>query len=175
MSFQNITPDQLKERLAQQPELALVDVRMPNEFRSVHVVGAKNLPLDQLSADRLAATVPEGEPQPVYFVCKGGVRSEKACQKALSLGWSNIVNVEGGTDACIAAGLTVERGKKAVSLERQVRIVAGTMALVGGILAITHHVYWAGLPAFVGAGLVFSGVTDTCAMATVLAKMPWNR
>ena len=92
-----------------------------------------------------------------------------------AFGVANVISVDGGTDACIADGLTIERGKKAISLERQVRIVAGSMVLVGAVLALTVHPYWAALPAFVGAGLVFAGVTDTCGMGMLLMKMPWNR
>lgn len=81
----------------------------------------------------------------------------------------------GGTDACVAVGLPVERGKKAVSLERQVRITAGGLALVGAVLAMTVHTYWAILPAMIGAGLAYSGLSNTCGMAALLTKMPWNR
>jgi hypothetical protein len=69
----------------------------------------------------------------------------------------------------------VVRGQKAISLERQVRIVAGLLVLVGAVLAIAVHPYFAGLSAFIGAGLIFAGITDTCGMAMVLAKMPWNQ
>jgi hypothetical protein len=71
--------------------------------------------------------------------------------------------------------LPVVRGKKAISLERQVRIVAGFLVLLGAVLAMTIHPYFAGLSAFVGAGLMFAGITDTCGMAMMLARMPWNQ
>ncbi len=67
------------------------------------------------------------------------------------------------------------RGKKTISLERQVRIAAGTLVLVGSALGAFVHPYWIGLAAFAGAGLVFAGVTDTCGMAMFLARMPWNQ
>jgi rhodanese-related sulfurtransferase len=85
------------------------------------------------------------------------------------------VNVEGGTLAWEAAGLPVVRGQKVISLERQVRIVAGFLVLVGALLAMTVHPYFAGLSAFVGAGLMFAGITDTCGMGMLLARMPWNQ
>jgi hypothetical protein len=85
------------------------------------------------------------------------------------------VNVEGGTLACVEAGLPVKTGKKAISLERQVRIAAGSLVLVGAALGFFVHPYWIGLSAFVGAGLVFAGVTDTCGMAIMLGRMPWNQ
>jgi rhodanese-related sulfurtransferase len=88
----------------------------------------------------------------------------------------DVVNVEGGTLAWEAAGLPLVHGaRKAISLERQVRIAAGFLVLVGAVLAMVVHPYFAGLSAFIGAGLMFSGITDTCGMAMVLARMPWNQ
>ena len=89
-------------------------------------------------------------------------------------GHPRIVVVEGGTEAWVDSGLPVVRGKKAVSLERQVRIAAGALVLIGSILTLVNS-YFLVLPAFVGAGLVFAGVTDTCGMGMLLAKMPWNQ
>ena len=83
--------------------------------------------------------------------------------------------VEGGTEAWIAAGLPVSRGvAKVISLERQVRIVAGTLVLTGVLLAYFVHPAFVGISAFVGAGLIFAGVTDWCGMGLLLAKLPWN-
>jgi hypothetical protein len=86
-----------------------------------------------------------------------------------------VVNVEGGTQAWAQAALPVVRGKKAISLERQVRIAAGSLVLIGSLLSYFAHPYWIALPAFVGAGLLFSGITDTCGMGMLLARMPWNQ
>ena len=85
------------------------------------------------------------------------------------------MNVAGGTVACVQAGLPVNRGQKTMSLERQVRIAAGSLVVIGTVLGAFVHPYWLGLPGFVGAGLVFAGVTDTCGMGMVLARMPWNQ
>jgi len=71
--------------------------------------------------------------------------------------------------------LPVVRGKKSIPLERQVRIAAGFLVLLGAVLGFFVHPYFIGLSAFVGAGLMFAGITDTCGMALVLAKMPWNQ
>lgn len=98
-----------------------------------------------------------------------------ACDKLLAAGIVSAVNVEGGTMACEAAGLPVVRGKKVMSLERQVRIAAGFLVLLGAVLALTVHPYCVGLSAFVGAGLMFAGITDTCGMGMILARMPWNQ
>jgi len=175
MSVRTITSVELRDLLGSTPDLPLIDVRLPGEFRETHVVGAKNVPLDRLSAKTLSAALGQDDDGPVYFICKMGKRSQMACEKAEAFGVANVISVDGGTDGCIAVGLTIERGKKAVSLERQVRIAAGGMVLVGAVLAMAIHPYWAALPAMVGAGLIFSGVTDTCGMGMLLMKMPWNR
>src|SRR5262249_8283484 len=150
----------------------LIDVRTPVEFREVHASIARNIPLTELDPSRIAAGQ---NGSPLYFICKSGGRGKQACEKLLAAGQSKVVNVEGGTTAWEEAGLPVVRGKKAVSLERQVRIAAGSIVLIGAALALFVHPYWIGLSAFIGAGLVFSGVTDTCGMAMLLARMPWNQ
>ena len=81
----------------------------------------------------------------------------------------------GRDDGLAAAGLPVVRGKKAISLERQVRIAAGSLGLLGAVLGGFVHPAFLGLSAFVGAGLIFAGVTDTCGMGLVLTRMPWNQ
>ena len=93
----------------------------------------------------------------------------------VAAGITNAINVEGGNTACVAASVQVVRGKKAISLERQVRIAAGVLVCAGAALGFFVHPYWIGLSAFIGAGLVFAGVTDTCGMGMVLAKMHWNQ
>ena len=96
------------------------------------------------------------------------------CRKFVDAGFENVVNVDGGTQAWAEAGLPVVRGKKAISLERQVRIAAGFLVLLGAVLSF-WNVYFVLLSGFVGAGLMFAGITDTCGMGMVLAKMPWNQ
>ena len=112
---------------------------------------------------------------PLYVICRSGSRSKQGCDKLIAAGFTNVINVTGGTQAWDKAGFAVVRGKKAVSLERQVRIAAGSLVVAGSALGFFVHPYWIALSAFVGAGLVFAGVTDTCGMAMVLAKMPWNK
>ena len=157
-------------------QLDLVDVRTPLEYREVHAEAARNVPLDRLDPAAIMQARNGSADRPLYVICKSGSRGAKACQKFTQAGFSNVINVEGGTDAWVAAGLPVVRGKKAMSLERQVRIAAGFLVFVGAVAAmVTGNVYYAGLPAFVGAGLMFAGITDTCAMGMLIAKMPWNQ
>lgn len=146
----------------------LLDVRTPAEFQEVHIPQARNLPLDKLDPAAFDKS------QPLLVVCRSGGRGQKACEKLRAAGFT-VSNVEGGTLAWEQAGFPVVRGRKTMSLERQVRILAGGIAGTGAILALAVHPWFAGLPAFIGAGLVFAGVTDTCGMGMVLARMPWNQ
>jgi rhodanese-related sulfurtransferase len=171
-TIRTIRPEELAQR-AQSGKVELIDVRTPAEFEEVHVEFAKNVPLAALSPK----TVTGGRfaDDPLYVICRTGNRAEKACDAIRAAGFTNVFNVEGGTQAWDAAGLPVVRGRKAMSLERQVRIAAGSIVLLGLLLAWLVHPALAGLSAFAGAGLVFSGITDTCGMGLVLARMPWNQ
>ena len=185
MNPQTIQPADLARKIDANEKLALIDVRTPAEFRDVHVRGAVNIPLDQLSEDAIRQAFPGangnlGTPSaPLYFICKSGARGRMACEK--TAGRFNVVNVADGTQGCVAAGIPVERapagatGRNVISLERQVRIAAGALVLAGVILAATVHPWFIALSGFVGAGLMFAGITDTCGMAMCLAKMPWNK
>ncbi|MCA9027902.1 MAG: DUF2892 domain-containing protein [Planctomycetaceae bacterium] len=172
---QVITVEQLAKCCGQN-NLEVIDVRTPLEFREVRVVMARNVPLDALDPHTLMQDRDESCCDTLYVICKSGARGAKAQQKLISAGFTNVVNVEGGTDAWVKAGLPVIRGKKAISLERQVRIAAGAITCLGAMAAIiTGNVYLSGIPAFVGAGLMFAGITDNCAMGMIVSKMPWNR
>lgn len=172
--MQNVTVHQLAEK-RRETRIDLVDVRMPTEFREVHAEGAVNYPLDSLNPQSVVESRNGTADEPIYVICKGGNRSTKAVQKFLDAGIENVVNVEGGTTAWVQAGFPSVHGKKAISLERQVRIAAGFLTLLGAVLGFFVQPYFIGLSAFIGAGLMFAGITDTCGMGMMLAKMPWNR
>lgn len=174
MSVNTISPKQLNEIRQSGQDVELIDVRTPVEFREVHVGFARNVPLDQLNVAHIAAGR-QGATQPLYVICRSGSRGQQACEKFYAAGYTNVVNVEGGTHGWDQAGLPVVRGQKTMSLERQVRIAAGSLVLLGAGLSHFAHPYWIGLSAFVGAGLVFAGITDSCAMGLLLARMPWNQ
>lgn len=175
MNVSSISPTALAELCKARKMVDLIDVRTPVEFREVHVELARNVPLDQLDPADVMRARNGAASEPLYVICRSGSRGQQACEKFCKAGFSNVVNIEGGTMACVAAGLPVVRGKKAISLERQVRIAAGSLVLLGSALAWLVHPAFIGLSAFVGAGLVFAGITDTCGMGMALARMPWNR
>jgi len=175
MAPRTISAAKLAELSKAGGSIDLIDVRTPLEYREVHVEFARNVPLDQLDPSAVLQSHRDSAPEPLYVVCHSGSRGRQACDKFLQAGFSNAINIEGGTPACVAAGLPVVRGQKAISLERQVRIAAGSLVLLGILLGWLVHPACYGLSAFVGAGLVFAGITDTCGMGLLLARMPWNR
>ena len=151
-------------------------MRTPAEYAQVHAEGARLVPLDRLDPAAVMSAR-EGPPdEPLYVICKTGARAARACEKFHAAGFANVLCIEGGTAAWEQAGLPVVKGqRKVISLERQVRIAAGLLVLCGVLLGwLVHPVLYA-LSAFVGAGLVFAGMTDTCGMGMLLARMPWNR
>jgi len=169
------TPQQLNSIRLTDPAATLIDVRSPAEFEEVHAEGAVNIPLDKFQANEVISRHRLSSDKPVYMICKMGGRSQKACDALTKAGLGSAVNVTGGTDAWVAAGLPAVRGQKQkLSIMRQVQITAGSLALLGALLSFVHP-WWAFLAAFIGAGLVFSGLTNTCGMGAVLAKMPWNQ
>jgi rhodanese-related sulfurtransferase len=173
--YQTITPQRLAEVAKSEGGVDLIDVRTPVEFREVHSSYARNVPLDSLKPEAVMSARNGNADKPLYVICRSGNRSSKACEQLVKAGYDNIVNVEGGTSAWDDAGLPVVRGQKAMSLERQVRIAAGFLVFLGAVLGAFVNPAWIGLSAFVGAGLMFAGITDTCAMGMLIAKMPWNQ
>ena len=151
-------------------QVDLVDVRTTAEFGERHAEGAHLMPLDQLDADALRDSADR-----TVLVCLSGKRAEKACRQLEAAGLEGLRVLEGGTEAWDRAGYPVVRGKGAISLERQVRIAAGALVLTGVLLGALVHPGFLGLAGFVGAGLVFAGVTDWCGMGLLLAKAPWNQ
>ena len=172
MDRQTITAHELAERQAADPGLLLVDVRTPAEFEEVRATGARLMPLDRLEADAVRTAINDN--RPAYCICRTGSRAAQAAAKLRSAGVDAVV-VEGGTLAWESAGLPVKRGRKTISLERQVRIGAAVLVLVGVLLGAFIHPAWLILSGFVGCGLIFAGVTGICGMAFILGKMPWNQ
>jgi rhodanese-related sulfurtransferase len=174
MSIATIEVNELAS-LAAKGSIDLIDVRTPVEYETARSQYAKLFPLDSLDPQAIATQRTTPADQPLYLICKMGGRSMKACEQFVAAGITNVVNVTGGTDAWVAAGHPSVHGeRKVMALDRQMRITAGLLVLVGVLLSLKFS--WAiWIAGFIGAGLVFSGVTDTCGMVAVLAKMPWNR
>ena len=152
--------------------LSVIDVRTGAEYAAEHVPGAHLIPLDQLETrlDEVRAV-----PAPRLVLCRSGARAALAKKTLEQHHVAGLSVVEGGIGAYVAAGGKTVKGKSAISLERQVRIAAGALVLLGVLLGAFVHAGFLALSAFVGAGLVFAGVTDWCGMGLLLAKMPWNQ
>lgn len=178
MTVSEIQPTELARRKAEGQVIEIIDVRMPAEFAGLHAQGAKNFPLNDLDPNTIMASRSGSTDDPLYVICQMGGRSRKACEQFVTAGFPQVVNVAGGTAMWESQGLPVVRGARQVmAMDRQVRIAAGSMVLVGALLALALQPYWLGLglASFVGLGLVYSGATDTCGMAAMLKVMPWNR
>ncbi|PXA04243.1 sulfurtransferase [Coraliomargarita sinensis] len=171
MSYKTIPADQLPPLIEE--EHIVIDVRTPAEYRAEHVVGAQLHPLDQLDAEAFCRQY--NPDTPIYVLCQSGKRASMAAEKLIAAGHQNVHVVEGGTNAAKTTGVAMNRGKGAISIERQVRIGAGALVVLGTIAGLTIHAGFLAVPLFVGSGLIFAGVTDICGMGAVLAKMPWNR
>lgn len=150
----------------------LLDVRTPWEYSTAHIAGSCNVPVDTLAehAAEIAALA-----VPVVLICQSGQRAARADAVLRASGRPELRVLDGGMRAWLDAGLPVNRGAKRISLERQVRIAAGALSAAGSFLALLVSPWFAAVPAVVGSGLVFAGVTDTCAMGMLLAKLPYNR
>jgi rhodanese-related sulfurtransferase len=175
MMSTEISAMEVKRMMEQGQQIDLVDVRTPVEYREVHAEGARLVPLDRLDPAALMRERNGRGGEPLYLICKSGSRSRTARQKFEKAGFENVVCIDGGTEAWEKAGLPVVRGKKAMSLERQVRIVAGLLVMVGVVLGVLVSPWFLMISGLVGAGLVFAGVTDFCGMALLLGRMPWNQ
>lgn len=167
-----ISADAAVARIAAGGAGSVIDVRTGIEYDAEHIAGARLIPLDRLF-DRIDDV--RSAPAPRLLLCRTGARAALARDTLAEHGLGGLAVIEGGIDGYIRAGGVLERGKQAMSLERQVRIAAGSLVLLGLILSWTLHPAFAALSAFVGAGLVLAGLTDWCGMGLFLARAPWNR
>lgn len=175
MAIRTMRPEEVERVRQEQGTIDVIDVRTPAEFREIHADVARNVPLESLDPKAFLKSRNGADGQTLYVICRSGSRAAMACEKFQASGFEDVVCVEGGTLAWESAGLPVERGRATMSLERQVRIAAGSLVLLGAILSAVVHPYFVGLCGFVGAGLIFAGVTDTCGMGMLIARMPWNQ
>jgi rhodanese-related sulfurtransferase len=174
--MKTITPQQLRSLQEGGEKVCLLDVRTPAEHAEVHVPGVQLVPLDRLDCAALSQTEGFAKDRPVFVFCRSGSRAKIAAAKLEKEGFTDCQVVEGGTLGWAEAGLPVNRGtSKVISLERQVRIAAGVIVLGGVLLSRVVHPSFIWLSAFVGAGLIFAGVTDWCGMGMIIARMPWNQ
>jgi rhodanese-related sulfurtransferase len=166
-----LSPAEVAARL-RAGKAVLVDIREPDEFARRHINGALSVPLATFEQAHLSVD-PD---QDVIFTCRTGMRTGANCERLAARVVGPAFVLEGGVDGWAGAGLPVATDDKApLEINRQVQIAAGSLVLLGVVLGFAVAPGFFGLSAFVGAGLVFAGVSGTCAMASLLQAMPWNR
>lgn len=167
-----IAAHDLHDRLRSGADLRVLDVRTPAEFETAHIAGAYNVPLDLLREHR--AEIAEHLDVDVVLVCRSGARASQAEETLRTAGLSNVHILDGGITAWTANGLDVVEGKQRWDLERQVRLVAGSLVLTSILgSAFAPKTKW--LAGAIGAGLSVAALTNTCTMGMALAKLPYNR
>jgi rhodanese-related sulfurtransferase len=167
MSLPTITPAEAKRLLDE--GAMLVDVRGPDEHARERIPGATNHPLDRLTAlkerDRIA-----------IFHCRSGHRTAAHAARLAAATNCEAYIVEGGIEAWKKASLPVASDRsQPIEIQGQVQIAAGSLVLLGVVLGLAVSPTFYAVSAFVGAGLTFAGISGWCGMATLLARMPWNR
>jgi rhodanese-related sulfurtransferase len=172
MSETTFTAGDLQQLYREGAPVRLLDVRTGAEFETAHIPGSYNVPLDALGEhrERIRSEVREQ----VVLICQSGNRALQAERKLAEIGMRNVHVLRGGIVAWESQGGEVRRGRERWALERQVRLVAGSIvlaAMVGSV--VVAGLQW--VAAAVGAGLVFAAVSNTCMMGTVLGKLPYNR
>lgn len=152
----------------------LIDIREADEYAREHIAGSQLVPLSALER---GAKLQAWSGETVIFYCQSGARSSgNATRLAAIASPATVCLLAGGLQAWKQAGLPVNEDSAApFPLMRQVQIVAGSLILAGVVLGYTVSDAFFLLSGFVGAGLVFAGVTGFCGMAKLLLRMPWNR
>jgi len=151
-------------------EALVIDVREIGEFAREHIAGAQSFPLSSFDPTRLPRD------RRLVLCCQTGARSSRALAQLEAAGLNDVAHLDGGLGAWKAARLPIAIDlTQPISIMRQVQITAGSLVVLGAVLAVLVSPWFIALSAFVGAGLVFAGVTDTCMMATLLSKLPYNR
>jgi rhodanese-related sulfurtransferase len=190
--LRSVTTAQLRKALDPGGEQActLLDVRTEGEYAAEHLPGSRLVPLHEL--EKLAGQAKDGgslhldapalerlglrEGVPTYILCQSGGRAKRAASILSSTGVEGCVVVEGGIDACRASGLELQKGESSVlPLMRQVQIVIGAVCATGAALALWKDPMFGLIPLFMGLGLLFAGLTGTCGLALLMARMPWNK
>jgi sulfur dioxygenase len=172
-TVQSVSATQLSEAAAA-GKVNILDIRTAGEFDTLKIAGSINIPLDRLNPAEVMSRF--GADAPLYCICQTGTRSQFAASKLRNAGMRQVIHVDGGTNAWVSAGFAVESGtRNVISLDRQMRITAGALIVLGAAIGALWHPagYW--LSGLIGAGLVYAGISNTCGMTLVLAKMPWNQ
>lgn len=170
-NLQLVDAPTLKQWLEEE-KATLIDVREPSEYRQERIAGAISVSLSNFDAEK----IPSEPAKKVVLYCHSGNRSTQAAQQLLSFGHSEVIHLKDGLDGWKQAGYATQIDKNApISLMRQVQIVAGFLVFTGTVLGAFVSPWFLLLSGFVGSGLMFAGISNTCALGMLLAKLPYNR
>jgi rhodanese-related sulfurtransferase len=176
MSHKRIHPlDLMSKKTA---DMCILDVRTAAEVQACALPDCLHIPLHELTPARLQAEIAKSgkSGSQVYLLCQAGRRAEMAADQLQGNINAELVVIEGGMNAVQQSQIPLRQaGKQVMSLERQVRIAAGFLVVTGVVLGMLVSSSFYFLSGFVGAGLMFAGITDTCMMAMLIARMPWNK
>ena len=152
-----------------------IDLRTSAEYEKEHIEGCIVLPIQELTVERFNRVLGHVNGRSVHLLCQSGRRADMAVEKLQGKTDKELVIIEGGLNALKPLGVDIKLGsRKTISIARQVRIAAGALTVAGVALGLLIHPIFLGVSVFVGAGLMFAGITDTCGMGMVLARAPWN-
>jgi glyoxylase-like metal-dependent hydrolase (beta-lactamase superfamily II)/rhodanese-related sulfurtransferase len=171
-AIEMVSPDQARELIGKEKTFKLLDVRSPGEFSDMHIKDSVNIPIDTLAhrIDELSKIS-----QAYIVLCRTGNRSPMAADLLMQSGISPVKVMEGGMTAWKKKGLPVIKGEGGMSLERQIRVIAGSLVLFGIVSAWLFDPVFILVSLFVSTGLIFAGLTDTCLMGMLLMKLPYNK
>lgn len=184
MSYQQISAQELTTHINTETganfrtgNTCVLDVRTIAEVKALNLPGSLHIPLHELTPERLQTELSRQDKNGgcVYLLCQGGKRAQMAAEQLQGKINAELIVIEGGIDALKVANIPLNTGKGVMSLERQVRIAAGFLVLLGVVLGFQISANFFLLSGFVGAGLMFAGITDTCMMGMLIARMPWNK
>jgi len=165
-----ITPQDVASGLSAD-QITLIDIREADEYAREHIKGALHLPLSALTKGDIDLEIGKQ----VVFHCRSGNRTEVNCAQLDAHVEGEALIMTGGLDAWKTANLPIIADKSApMEINRQVQITAGLLTLIGIVLGFLIHPGLFALSAFIGAGLAYSGLSGTCAMANAMMHMPWN-
>lgn len=168
-----LTPEDVEHLLARGADVRIIDVRTPGEFDSAHIPGSYNVPLDTLGEH--SSELSRHLEQPVVLVCRTGVRARRAESALAETGMTNIHLLDGGMVAWETSGGEIRQGAERWEIERQVRLVAGTLVCLGGLGALLGISILIWIPILLGGGLAGAAITDSCIMGRLLMKLPYNQ
>lgn len=171
-SLEMISPSDASSLLKQNPQAKILDVRSAMEFNQIHIEPSINIPIDMLSSkfDELSQSK-----QSYLVLCHTGNRAAMAADMLIQSGIHSVKVIQGGIINWQKEKLPVIKGQGGISLERQVRIIAGSLVLLGVILSFLLHGAFIFISVFVSCGLIFAGITDNCLMGILLMKLPYNK